>query len=458
MNRIASRAWVTWFLILVLLGGTGLFVYEYLTQANDWVLSPGSPHVYDEHGKVCGIVVDRDGILLLDQKGGGVYSESLQLRKAALHWVGDRLGNIRAGAISHYDKLLAGFDPVNGIYAYGGVGGEAKLTLSSQLQMAALEAMGDYVGTLAVYNYKSGELLCAVTTPTFDPDNVPDIAGDTTGVFEGVYLNRFLQSVYIPGSIFKVVTTAAALEEIDGILDMRFTCTGTLQFGIDKVTCERVHGTQTLKEAMAVSCNCVYGQVALLIGGEKLQSYAEKFGITKRIRFDGITTAAGNFQAAGQADVNVCWSAIGQHLDQVNPCAFLSFVGAIANGGITVEPYVVQSITSGDNVTHMGKPNGGERIMSEETAALLHEFMRNNVVSYYGTDKFPNITVCGKTGTGQVDTGKKANAMFTGFIDDEELPLAFIVCIEDGGYGRKVAIPVISEVLETCLDLKDKLV
>ena len=457
MNRIASRAWVTWFLIAVLLGGTGLFVYEYLVHGENWVLSPGSPHIYDDHGKVTGTIVDRNGFLLLDQRDGGTYAQQEQLRKAILHWVGDRKGNIQAGAVSHYSKLLSGYDPINGVYAYGGVGGTASLTISAQLQMAALDAMGDYVGTLAVYNYETGEILCAVTTPTFDPDNVPDIAGDTSGAFEGIYLNRFLQSAYIPGSIFKVVTTAAALEEIEGILDMRFTCTEKVPFGVDKVSCERVHGKQTFKEAMAVSCNCVYAQVAMLLGPEKLQSYADQFGVAERIRFDGITTVAGNYQFIGQADVNVAWSAIGQHLDQVNPCAYLSFIGAIANGGVTTLPHVVQRIQCGDDVTYEAQTAGGTRIMSEETARLMHEFMRNNVVSYYGTENFPDLKICAKTGTGQVDTDKKANAMFTGFVDDADMPYAFIVCIEDGGYGRKVCIPVISKVLEACIQLRDSL-
>lgn len=457
MNRIASRAWVTWFLIAVLLGGTGLFVYEYLVHGENWVLSPGSPHIYDDHGKVTGTIVDRNGVLLLDQRDGGTYAQQEHLREAILHWVGDRKGNIQAGAVSHYSKLLSGYDPINGVYAYGGVGGTASLTISAQLQMAALEAMGDYVGTLAVYNYETGEILCAVTTPTFDPDNVPDIAGDTSGAFEGIYLNRFLQSAYIPGSIFKVVTTAAALEEIEGILDMRFSCTGKVPFGVDKVSCERVHGKQTFKEAMAVSCNCVYAQVAMLLGPKKLQFYADQFGVAERIRFDGITTVAGNYQFIGQADVNVAWSAIGQHLDQVNPCAYLSFIGAIANGGVTTLPHVVQRIQCGDDVTYEAQTAGGTRIMSEETARLMHEFMRNNVVSYYGTENFPDLKICAKTGTGQVDTGKKANAMFTGFLDDADMPYAFIVCIEDGGYGRKVCIPVISKVLEACIQLRDSL-
>lgn len=457
MNRIASRAWITWFLIALLLGGTGLFVYEYVANGQDWVLSPGSPHIYDDHGKVTGLIVDRNGVLLLDQRDGGTYSPQEQLRKAILHWVGDRKGNIQAGAVSHYADYLAGYDPINGVYAYGGVGGTASLTICAQLQMAALEAMGDYVGTLAVYNYETGEILCAVTTPTFDPDDVPDIAGDTTGIYEGIYLNRFLQSAYIPGSIFKVVTTAAALEEIDGILDMHFTCIGKVPFGVDKVSCERVHGEQTFKQAMAVSCNCVYAQVAMLLGPEKLDTYADQFGVADRIKFDGITTAAGNYQFLNQADVNVAWSAIGQHLDQVNPCAYLSFIGAIANGGVTTIPHVVKQIACGDDVTYQAETAGGKRIMSEETAQLMHEFMRNNVTSYYGAENFPDLKICAKTGTGQVDTDKKANAMFTGFIDDPDMPYAFIVCIEDGGYGRKVCIPVISKVLQACIELQDKL-
>jgi peptidoglycan glycosyltransferase len=318
--------------------------------------------------------------------------------------------------------------------------------------MAALEAMGDYVGTLAVYNYETGEILCAVTTPTFDPDNVPDIAGDTTGAFEGIYLNRFLQSAYIPGSIFKVVTTAAALEEIEGILDMRFTCTGKVPFGVDKVSCERVHGKQTFKEAMAVSCNCVYAQVAMLLGPEKLQSYADQFGVAERIRFDGITTVAGNYQFIGQADVNVAWSAIGQHLDQVNPCAYLSFIGAIANGGVAAKPHIVSKVTCGTDVTYEASTQKGERIMSEQTAKALREMMRCAVVEKYGAENFPDLTVCAKSGTAQSDN-KASNALFTGFVADEDLPLSFIVIVEEGGYGRQACVPVISSVLEVCREV-----
>ena len=286
MNRIASRAWVTWFLIAVLLGGTGLFVYEYLIHGENWVLSPGSPHIYDDHGKVTGTIVDRNGVLLLDQRDGGTYAQQEQLRKAILHWVGDRKGNIQAGAMSHYSKLLSGYDPINGVYSYGGVGGTASLTISAQLQMAALEAMGDYVGTLAVYNYKTGQILCAVTSPTYDPDNVPDIAGDTTGAYDAVYVNRFIQSAYVPGSIFKIVTVAAALECVPGIENETFQCYGKVEYGTEAVTCETAHGKQTFAGAFANSCNCAFAQIADQLGGETLQRYAEQFKITESISFN----------------------------------------------------------------------------------------------------------------------------------------------------------------------------
>jgi peptidoglycan glycosyltransferase len=293
-----------------------------------------------------------------------------------------------------------------------------------------------------------------VTTPTFDPNNLPDIAGDTTGAYEGVYLNRFLQSVYIPGSIFKIATTAAVLEGTEDILDMTFTCTGKYEFGVDRVTCERVHGEVDLKKAMQESCNCAFAQIALHLGAEKLDRYVRQFKLTERINFDGVTTAAGNFKVIGEADVNLAWSAIGQHLDQMNPCRFLTFVGAVANDGIMVEPHVVEQITSGE-VVYKAESAEGQRILSHETAAILQEFMRNNVVNNYGADNFPGLTVCAKTGTGEVDGDKKSNAMFAGFLTDEEYPLAFIVAVEDAGYGKKICIPIISQVLASCKEVLD---
>lgn len=434
----------------ILVGGMIFFLYEYATQSGNWVVFTGSPHVYNNSNIGCGVVTDRDGILLLDTRDTRLYSSDPGIRKSTLHWVGDRSGNISASAISTYAEAMAGYDLLNGVYSYGGTGGQAALTISAEVQKAALEALGDRKGTIAVYNYKTGEILCAVSAPTYDPDNVPDIAGDTTGAYEGVYLNRFTQSTYIPGSIFKIVTTAAALETVKGIETMSFTCYGVREYGGDKVTCERAHGTQSLKTALANSCNCAFAQISELVGSEAMMAYVEKFGITKGVSFDGIATASGNYDVADAAPVELAWSCIGQHTDQINPCAFLTFMGAIANGGTAAQPYVMLQVSVGEDVTYRAKTSYMDRIMSEGLAADVQELMRNNVLTKYGAENFAGLTVCAKSGTSELGGGLTSNAMFAGFATDEQYPLAFIVVVENGGYGASTCVPILAKVLSAC--------
>lgn len=452
MNKVVGRARIMLVLILILAAGTLFFLGEYIIRAEKWVMTSGSPHVYNDNAG-SGLITDREGILLLDTTDDRVYSENETLRKAIIHWLGDRQGNISAPILSHYADQIAGFNLVSGVYNYGGTGGQVTLTLSAKLQMAALEAMGDYKGTLAVYNYKTGEILCAVSTPTFDPDNLPDIAGDTTGAWDGAYVNRFLKSVYTPGSIFKIVTAAAALESIPDIREQIFLCEGETVYNEeagDKVTCLSVHGQITFQEAMTYSCNCAFAQIADQLGGETLQRYAQQFRITESLGFDGLTTAAGNVQAAGEAPVMVAWSAIGQHKDQINPCRYLTFMGAIASGGVGVEPHIVSHITGGSWEAYAAQSVSTGRLMSADTAAILQEMMRANVENYYGDEHFSGLKVCAKSGTAEVGEGKKPNTMFCGFVEDEEYPLAFVVMIEQGESGRKTCIPILSEVLAEC--------
>ncbi len=454
MNRIAGRARITVVLALLLLVGLGFFLAEYVMQASQWVIFPGSPHVYTGTNIGCGVVVDRDGVLLLDLEDGRTYCEDEALRKATVHWVGDRYGSVNAPALSYYSAQLAGYDLLNGTYTYGGQSGIAAVSLSAKVQTAALEAMAGRKGTVAVYNYKTGQLLCAVTTPTFDPDNVPASDSDPEAL-DGVYFNRFTQAAYIPGSIYKIVTLAAALETDPAILEETFVCTGTYAFGEDEITCEGVHFDQDLKTAFCNSCNCVFAQIVERLGAPTLRRYVEQFRINESICFDGIVTAEGNFEVADIMDANAAWSGIGQHKDLVNPCAFLTFMGAIASDGKGTTPHLVEKITVGGAITYRGKSVSQDRIMSVSTAKTLQEFLRYNVENKYGTYNFPELTVCAKTGTGEVGGDKKPNAMFTGFVTDEDYPLAFIVCVEDGGYGSTVCIPIASSVLAQCKAVLD---
>ncbi len=450
MNRVTKRVWIVVLFILILTGGMGLFLLEYAMEADKWVSFTGSPHVYSQSNLGTGLVYDRDGALLMDTTKEKIYASDATLRKATVHWLGDRQGNISAGALAGYAGAMAGFDKVNGIYSYGDVPGVASLTISAKVQKTALEALAGRRGTVAVYNYRTGEILCAVTSPTYDPDNVPSFDPDNPGEYEGIYLNRFLQSTYTPGSIFKLVTTAAALDCVEGIEEMTFSCTGRYDFGIDRVTCEKSHGTKTLKGALASSCNCCFAQIAQLVGSENMEKYVAQFGVVDSMRVDGVTTAAGNYDLSDAAAVELAWSCIGQYTDLINPARYLSFVGAIAGGGRGAMPYIVSNVTVGENTTYQAETELSERIMSEEIAGTLTEYMRNNVKTVYGDWNFNGLEVCAKSGTSQQGGDKASNAMFAGFVAEEEYPLAFIVVVEGGGYGSTTCVPILSKVLNAC--------
>lgn len=455
MNRIAGRSWIVWLLVLALIGGMGFFVMEFSGNARQWVFFDGSPHVYDGMKPQEGVILDREGKLLLDLFGNWAYSNNELLRRATLHWVGDRLGNVDAPILGRYTNEMTGYDLLNGLYSYGDAPGYMNLTLSAKVQTAALEALGDRKGTVAVYNYKTGQILCAVTTPTYDPDAVPDIDSDTTGQYDGVYVNRFTQAVFTPGSIFKLVTAAAALETVPDILDREFVCTGELEIGGGTVSCEAAHGDLDFENALVYSCNCSFAQIAQEVGGEKLQRYAETFGITGSISFDGITTAPGQLETADAAPYGLAWAGIGQHTDLINPCQYLSFVGAIANGGAGVLPYVVERVTAGE-VSYTAEPQTADRILSLSTAQKLKEMMQRCVEVKYGAENFPDVTVCAKSGTAEKDGEAASDALFTGFIDDPRYPLAFIVVVQEGGYGSSTCTPIISRVLQICMEVLDE--
>ena len=455
MNRVASRSTIALLLAVVLLGGMCLFLVEYVMNAGSWVVFEGNPHVYSGINIGCGTITDRSGAVLLDSTGERIYADDAAVRKATIHWLGDRYGYISAPAVTEYASEMAGYDLLSGLYGYSGTGGSAQMTISAEVQKVALEALGKKKGTVAVYNYKTGEILCAVSTPTYDPDNVPDIQGNPE-TYEGVYLNRFTQTTYVPGSVFKLVTTAAALDSLDNARDIEFRCEGVLEMSGGKIKCTGEHGTINLETALRKSCNCYFAQLTEVLGGDTLERYVKKYQITEPLRFDGITTAKGSFSVDGASVQQTAWAGIGQHLDMVNPCRFLTFMGVIAGGGEAAEPYIVASAGSGTAGGYRASRTSTGRLMDADTAEALAALMRNNVKKQYGDDNFPGLTVCAKSGTAEVGGDKKPNATFAGFCSDEEYPLAFVVVVEDAGSGAKTCVPILSKVLAACKDVMDK--
>ena len=458
MKRVAQRAWALAALLILLVGGLGFFVAEYAAKASDWVSHTGSPHLSASSGMSAGTVVDRSGVTLLTMGGGTGYAESAAVRKSTIHWLGDREGKILAPVVAEYTDEMSSYDIVGGLYSFSDDPGRIELTLSASLQETALKAMGDNQGVIAVYNYQTGEVLCAVTTPTYDPDDPPKLTEEelnSNEAYDGLYWNRFTRSTYSPGSIFKVATTAAALESISDIQEQTFQCTGRVEYGPDAVTCEKAHGNVTLKQALAKSCNCAFAQIAQQLGRNKLEKYMEQFGVAKSLSFDGVSTRAGNFDLKGAAEVEMAWAAIGQYTDLINPAGYMTFLGTIAGGGTAAEPHLVSRVLRGEKTVYEARTNMTSRTMSAETAEILTDLMANNVEVSYGSRNFPGLTVCAKSGTAEVGGGKEPNATFAGFCMDKDYPLAFMVVVEDAGSGAKNCVPIIAEVLAACKEMMD---
>ena len=180
-----------------------------------------------------------------------------------------------------------------------------------------------------------------VSTPTFDPANPPDIAADDPA-WDGVYVNRLLSANSIPGSIFKVVTINAAIENIPDLFQRKWTCTGSVNIGGEEVTCPHAHGEQDIEEALANSCNGVFGQLTVELGGETMQKYADAAGLTKSIKVDGIQSSVGKFDFSGN-DNQLAWSGVGQGQDTLCPINMLQYMGAIANGGKAAVPRLIEN-------------------------------------------------------------------------------------------------------------------
>lgn len=442
MKQVRNRTYLILLLILLLAAGAVWFCVKYVMHGSQWAAFSANDHDYTDGLLSSGQVLDRNGIMLYDATVQS-YNDDVAVRKATLHTVGDEWGNISSSALSFFRDHLVGFNPVTGT---SGDGHKLYLTIDSELNEAAYDALNGRKGAVAVYNYETGDILCMVSTPTFDPADPPEISDDDEQ-YDGVYLNRVLTGLYTPGSIFKIVTTAAALENIPDVQERTFTCSGRLELGDDVITCPYTHGTMNFEEALANSCNCVFAQLAVELGGKTMKHYAQKAGLLSTHDVSGITTEAGFYESGSENQLG--WSGIGQYHDMVNPCAMMTLMGAIATDGSARQPHLIFKETSMSGLSLIDKEHVDtvDAVWSADTCKALRSMMRSNVLLTYGQDQFGDLAVCAKSGTAEVESGKAPHAWFTGFIDDSSHPYAFVVLVENGGGGASVAGSIAATVL-----------
>ena len=444
MRKQERRAWICLLLVMTLLAGIGLFGYRFVRFGGEWATFYGNTQIYTDGAINRGTITDRYGEELLKCTPDGFqYSEDYETRVATVHAVGDPHGNISDGAISIFRSQLIGYDLLNGTYDNTANGKKIALTIDANANRTAYEALDGRTGTVGVYNWKTGEVVCMVSTPAFDPAYEPEASADDESSY---FFNNFLDGLLTPGSTFKLVTAAAVIDNMPDRDSFSFDCDGVNKIGKgddSNLTDVSAHGEVDFRAALAQSCNGAFGALTREVGAKTMAKYARKAGLTEPVQIDGIETAAGSFDFPDDDKVKLSWAGVGQADDLVNPCAMMVYMGAIANGGEPVQPTLIKSATFIKELAG-GKSLG--RYLDSDTAAELKDMMKNNVVENYGEWNFEGMDMYAKSGTAEVGSWNP-DAWFVGFTDDDDAPYAFVVWVKDGGFGAEAAAPIAARVI-----------
>lgn len=453
----------------------GVYIgYTVFVNGTRWFVSPYNPVLSQQKQNVIpGAILDRNYKVLAqsNEDGERVYNPSQTVRRSVANMIGDPYGISATGVELFQAKYLLGFSGNLFERIYQSLSGEKRkgenvvTTLDSDLSAYILEKMGSKNGSVVVMNYKTGEILAAVSNPNFDPvtlkkptkEEDEDKAEKTEE--QGELVNRATMGRYTPGSVFKIVTMAAVLEYHPELIDRTYTCTGSVEYENGEVVCSgnAVHGEQTLAEAFAHSCNCVFAQLAKDIGQSDLEKMATKMGFNEEFLFDDLILYKSNFVSADPATLDGAWSAAGQYLDTATPLHICMITSAVANDGVMMEPKLIKSVMDARNYEYKKmKTETFRTVMTRDSAEKLREMMVLTVKSGTGRSAaIKGYTVGGKTGSAEVsdDKSKKTHAWYTGFIYDDEHPLAVTVILEHAGSGGSKAAPVAASVLKKAMDL-----
>jgi peptidoglycan glycosyltransferase len=349
------------------------------------------------------------------------------------------------------------------------VGEDLDTTLRADVQRIATDALKASAtgrGSVVALDVKTGAVQAMVSTPGFDPNNLDD--GNTfsrlsTDEANTPLFNRATQSGYPPGSTFKAVTASAAIDSgeytpesvIDGSNGKEISGVPLQNFGGEDF------GSVSLTTALTNSINTVFAEIGEKLGKQTMREYMERFGFDKRPPIDlptdqllrsGERDARGNLIPPTSDAVDIGRMAIGQDKLAVTPLQMATVAQSIANGGVRMEPYIVEEAHDQDGRrTYKHDPEEAERVMSEESAATMTGMMQQVVREGTGTAAaLSGVDVAGKTGTAELNNNGLNDLWFIGFTGEHAV--AVVVERVQGGTGGTVAGPIARTVLEALGD------
>ena len=458
--RLIGALIVAAFIVLCI--GYALTVY---TQGSQWASNSYNNRA-NARNATRGDITDRNGIVLAttDADGSRVYLENEAARRALSQTVGDTRGMAGASVEAFHSATLMDISTsLTGrlseiISGTKHTGKSIQLTIDARLQAYVSSIFPEgYEGAVCIYNYRTGEIYTMVSKPDYDPLQI--LTRQDAEVEDTAFLNRCLQGLYTPGSVFKIVTTASALEYDPGVVNQTMSCAGIWEFDNTKVNCagNTEHGYLELKEAFAKSCNVTFGKIAYQLGEDRLLSTAEKFGFNENFKFGDMVVYNSQFPEEMANDAELVWSGVGQSTVLVTPLHMAMIAGAVANGGVMMEPMLVSEITNANGTVYSAtQPTAYRQVMSPEVAGEIASYMYAAVESGTASRaKIAGYTVCGKTGSAEISNDKsvETNAWYVGFVYDEAHPYAISVVIEEAGAGGTQAAPIAAKALEKAIEL-----
>ena len=352
-------------------------------------------------------------------------------------------------------------------------GASLELTINPAAQAAADKALGDQRGAVVALDPTTGEILALVSHPAYDPsvlsshDSVKVAAAwkRLNADKAAPMVDRAIAgTLYPPGSTFKVVTAATALESGKFTEESQLPGPATLDLpqttvnlpNDDHRACGPDNKT-TLKHALEVSCNTAFGWLGMQVGADQLRSQAAKFGFGDHLGVPMSVTPS-----TVPAELNqpqLAQSAIGQYDVRVTPLQVAMVSAAVANHGVVMRPHLVKKVTSSDlEVIEEVQPEQLSQAVSADTASALTRMMQAVVESGTGTAaQISGVEVAGKTGTAQHGEGLAPHAWFTSFAPVGNPKVAVAVVVEDGGslgneaVGGRVAAPIAKAVMQAVI-------
>ncbi|MGN0055362.1 MAG: FtsW/RodA/SpoVE family cell cycle protein [Atopobiaceae bacterium] len=470
-NRLVHL--ITVFAVLFALLITHLTVIQ-VVRAQEYREMPSNNHTIARTAYVQrGAIITSDGQTLVEsvQQADGTYVRSYPNGSVAAHTVGyisTQYGS--SGIESSMNDTLTGQqnystwqDALNSLAGIQTPGSSVVLTLNYQMQKAAENALKNYTGAIVVLDPSTGAVLAKASNPTYDLTNISAALTSSSSSL----VDRTTQ-LYTPGSTFKVVTLAAALETGTYTLDSTINAPASMNIGGQSVSNDHNtgYGEISLSEALAYSANTAFGQIGTKLGANTLVSYAKAFGYGSSLGQDFSCTASLMPDPSEMTEWETAWAAcgqpVGEHSSPAGPQTTVMqnavVAAAIANNGIVMNPYIVDHVLSPSGATtSTTSPKSLGKAISSETTDSVKEAMLAVVQSGTGTGaRVSGYKVAGKTGTAQVGNNS-INSLFIGFAPYDSPTVAISVCIEGNGKDvTGVAAEVAGQVLSACLNVQSK--